>query len=227
VRFKTAFVTTLVLLWVVPSAYSQCQNQICFWNGSCYQCASSDGFACSVRPNLKCSNSCTETFCSSALSASGKCTVSDQALAQFRHPKLLLAQYQSTSASTVFLFRPGTEQEPATIVSTTHNAKQDLLENALIKNQSSSDLTAYRIGWLVFPRTAGAPPIIQQGRLINTPEPIKPGATFEASAQWISPGLLKNTKMIVFFVSEANLSDGTEWRADTAGILSEYQQYQK
>lgn len=202
-----------------------CQNQQCnLAYGGCYKCTTGPGEASSIPPNHRCSPTCTNTACFfGTQDAAAGCKVSDEKLAQLREPRLVLAAFQSSSFGMAFVISPGSTQDPVLLVSATHNADKDFFESGRAENQSSSNLTAYRVGWLLFARNPNVPPVVGKGPIMNVPEGIKPGEQFDLLGQNVNPALFKDYKMIVFFIAEAKLADGTEWQANTSRIQSEYQ----
>jgi hypothetical protein len=145
-------------------------------------------------------------------------------LRALRKPKLILADFTLSKSqnTTSFLFWPGTASEPIALLSVTHDADQDLFASGTIKNRNSSNLSAYRIGWLVFLNSSGEAKFAQ-GPLVELKDPIASSEVFSIGAQGASPTLLSSApSLIVFFVAEARFSDGTKWKASISEIQSKY-----
>jgi hypothetical protein len=194
----------LVGIVVAPIANGQlCQNQVCFT-------ACGDGGDSSV--------------------AAGKCRSSENKdkLAALRNPKLILADFkpsetQATPVGTIFLFWPGSASDPLALLSVTHDADHDLLSDGTLRNQGTSNLLAYRIGWLVFSHSQTEPKLAQ-GSLIELKKPVTLAETASVGPRGVSPTLLQSDpSLIVFFVAEAQFSDGTKWKASIPAIQAKYQ----
>jgi hypothetical protein len=145
-----------------------------------------------------------------------------------RNPKLILADFnlsksqEAVPGGTSFIFWPGTASEPVALLSVTHDAEHDLFASGTIKNRDSSSISAYRIGWLVFPSSAGEIKFAQ-GPLVQLKNPITSSEVSTIGPQGATPALLSSApSLIVFFVAEAQFSDGSRWKASVSEIQSKY-----
>lgn len=218
----------MACMMFVRAANSQGQRQICDFQGGCWRCVNSMGFACGAQTQQRCPHSCTNTSCSSGEVLTGKCKTSEDKVAALRNPKLIRArlstgstQQGTSSAGTRLTFWPGSTTDPVLIVATTHDSDNDLLAESTLKNQNpSGDLVAYRMGWIVFSRNS-APPEVMRGSLTKTQ--VKPTDAVTVGSQGASPTMLQsNPQLIVFFVAEAQFSKGKKWTASIPEIESKY-----
>jgi hypothetical protein len=104
------------------------------------------------------------------------------------------------------------QDSPALLVSTTHTAS-DLLSAATLKNVGEMSVSACRLGWVVvFPSGNNE---VHLGERVNLPACIKPGSTWDAPAQSVSPEYTKQgAAAVAFFVAEVYPSTGEPWKAD-------------
>jgi hypothetical protein len=65
---------------------------------------------------------------------------------------------------------------------------------------------------------------VREGALINVPNGVKPGSKFAIRSQGANPALVDDFKLIMFFISEVKLADGTDWRANTDDLTTIYQE---
>ena len=218
-------------LGLVPVASAQCQGQICDFQNGCWKCINSMGFACGAAPTQRCPRSCTNTSCSTPGSAeAGKCSKpSADKLAALLNPRIILADFhlnanqnESPTSETAFIFWPGSATDPLGILSVTHDSDQDLFAEGTLKSLSTTNVSAYRVGWLIFSDTSGVPKV-GQGPLTQLKEALKPSGTVTVGAQGCSPEIIQSQpRLIVFFVSEVLLANGTKWKASIPDITSKY-----
>jgi hypothetical protein len=149
-------------------------------------------------------------------------------MARFSQPKLLLASLDADSSGrpshpgVLFMVNPPAREDAVWFLSATHSSEKDLLVAGLAQNAGSSKLVSYRVGWILFPENRSSSPRVELGRATQLQDEAKPGAEFTLAAQGVDPGMAKGARMIVFFLAEANFSDGSEWKADSSKLLSKY-----
>jgi hypothetical protein len=104
----------------------------------------------------------------------------------------------------------------------THNAEKDFFEKGLIKNVGTQPVKAYRIGWLMYPKGSNKP-VEREGDTFIIGPGIQPGETYKVPAQGVDPKeSIGSHQRIVFYVAEAILEDGTDWRPDLAAVDKKY-----
>ena len=96
----------------------------------------------------------------------------------------------------------------------------DLLARGVGENISHLELTGYRVGWLLFPVNHGEP-VFREGPVVESQ--VRPGGQFVVTPQGLSLTLRADYDMVVMFISEAKLGDGTDWKADVPDISATYQ----
>ena len=217
----------LILASFSPFAYSQCQEQTCNYNGTCYQCLASVGGACSVPQHEKCSKSCTDTACSSvspnASLAASSCILNQRKLSQFRNARLKPASLddaESSPTSTGFQLWPGNTQDPLGLISVTHDAVHDLFSSGIVRSHSEEAIAEYKIGWIGFLRNRAIRRGVGRSIVVNAAS--SAGENMDTPAQNISPELLSDSKLLVFFVDEVTFLNGTKWSAPVAAIENKY-----
>lgn len=137
------------------------------------------------------------------------------------------AQNSSLHSRTVgqgvaFSLDPGSARDPMHLLSATFNAAQDLFAGGLARNLSSSGITAYRIGAVLYPDNPHQQPAVRLGPWMSVPEGIAPGARYRLPGQAFSPALMDGRRALVFFVATVKLASGVEWRADIHQITKTY-----
>ena len=108
---------------------------------------------------------------------------------------------------------------PARLIQTSHGAK-DLLVSARLKNFSKKRINSYRIGWaFVILNEMDGPKNVDThiGALMNVPAGIRPADIQQVPAQGIVDSH-PDAEQVLFFVSELNFADGTQWRVKKTDI---------
>jgi hypothetical protein len=119
---------------------------------------------------------------------------------------------------------PGKSDDPLQLIGVAHDAKADLFRAGEVWNASpSQDVVSYRIGWLIFPKN-GDKPIEREGRLLKLKSPLAPDQRVIIPAQNVKPeeGEDGLHNRVVFYIAEAILGDGTDWRPDLSVIEKKY-----
>lgn len=132
-------------------------------------------------------------------------------------------QSQNAQSGVAFSLDPGAASDPMRLLSATHNAVRDLLAAGMVRNVSSSEITAYRIGAILYPVDPLQRPAVRLGPLMSVPDGIAPGAQYELQGQGFSPALMGGRRSLVFFIAEVRLANGVEWQADIHQIAKNYQ----
>lgn len=97
---------------------------------------------------------------------------------------------------------------PARLISATHGV-DDWLITALLKNNSSKTIVAYRIGWVY---VIDSHRKFHQGESWDVSAGIAPGSIYNIPPQNVKPNA--RSKFTEIFVAELKFSDGTRWKAD-------------
>lgn len=224
-------ISLLITLFACARANAQCQDQECvFGNSGCYQCGRASGFTCSVPQGQRYSRQCTVGYCGPAFAPfpgkrAASCAPDSSSL--FKSVSQLRSSLDTLGdAKLSVTFFPGRKQDPIVLTSITTDADRDVLKSGVLRNQGSVPVVSYRIGWFVVPRPASAAAsqtasasLVRTGRQINVPEGIAAATNAPVVGQGVDTSImtLKN-RAVIFYVAEAELSDGRFWSADTEAI---------
>ncbi len=98
---------------------------------------------------------------------------------------------------------------PATLTSLTP-ASPPLMATLVLKNQSSSPVAGFRIGWMLS-YSGKAHPVI--GPFLRPVRPIAPGQTVQVPAQGSRQEALRaRPDSVAFFVAQVDFGDGRVWK---------------
>jgi len=233
-------VTVALSLLFVPkfeSVRAACQNQVCHWDGECWQCWAAGGFACSI-PQGSCSRTCTKTTCDDdggpggilplVSEGAGHETCGgavlqrelNEAIGETSPPaeRSDPAQAQDTEpaptepADIAIVPQRGA---PARLVQTTHTAT-DLLAGGRLRN-GSSRIFAYRLGWVVEHKSGKLSRVL--GDWVSISSGLPPQADTEIPSQHVPFSLIRDGAVRVdFFVAGVVYRDGSKWETDLETI---------
>jgi hypothetical protein len=101
------------------------------------------------------------------------------------------------------------QSAPASVLRVTPVAPP-LMASLVLKNQSQSPLTGFRIGWMLSYGGQSHPVI---GPLLRPVRPIAPGQTVEVPAQGSRQGALRaRPDSVSFFIAQVNYGNGRVWK---------------
>ena len=127
-------------------------------------------------------------------------------------------QPQNSGQETLMLFARQAD-DPVHFVQVSFGA-DNLLIDARLENKSHSKIQTYRLGWVVVKKDDIK---IARGELMTVPEGVDTTSMFDIPAQGASVkgDLAKHPTSIVFYVTELQFQDGTQWQADPKKIKKE------
>ncbi len=216
------------LSYLSPTAFAQCQNQTCSYNGSCQTCVNLTGYACSIGIG-RCSRSCTITACFgpqlSSLTSTTKATssASPAACRQGTFTEFNKVSSQEATGFTAFNLPTDTVKLKAITVATARAKTENMIEAVPeISNSSSRSVSAYRLGWIAVWKNVGtglAESTSHAEELMPLPA-LLAGGKAQVGLRHEIPLFMNSPRpeYVAFFLSEVKFSDGETWTADTEKV---------
>ena len=109
--------------------------------------------------------------------------------------------------------------DPVHILQASFGADNTLLE-ALLENRKHQKIVSYRLGWVSIKKEDVR---IVKGDLVAVPADTDTASTFSITGQGVSAkaDLARHPTGLVFFITELQLQDGSQWQADLKKIRQE------